>query len=117
MLRPFHIALIELKRYVGSWGELAFSLALPIVLFALMYGVFGGETSFHATAEIVDLDQGIHARALIDRLDAIEEITVRERTLDDANSALDRSAILTVVVIPSGFSAGLEGGDPVAITF
>ena len=117
MLRPLHIALLELKRYVVTPGELAFSLALPIVLFALMYGALGGDQSFHATAHIVDLDQGIHSRALIDSLDSMEEITVRERTLNDANQALDRSAILTAVVIPAGFSAGLEGGEPVAITF
>lgn len=117
MLRPLHIALLEVKRYLISSQELAFSLALPIVLFALMYGAFGGEQSFHATADIVDLDQGVHSRALIDSLDAMEEITVRERTLDDANSALDRSAILTAVVIPVGFSAGLDSAEPVSITF
>ena len=117
MLLPLHIALIELKRYLVNRGELGFSLALPVVLFALMYGAFGGEESFHATAHVVDLDGGAHSRALIDHLDAMEEITVRERTLNDANDALDRSAILTAVVIPSDFSAGLENGDPVAITF
>ncbi len=117
MLRPLHIALLEVKRYVVSSQELAFSVALPIVLFALMYGAFGGEESFHATAHIVDLDRGVHARTLIERLDDLDEITVRERTLEDANNALDRSAILTAVVIPDGFSAGLEGGEPVAITF
>ena len=117
MLLPLHIALIELKRYLVNRGELGFSLALPVVLFALMYGAFGGEESFHATAHVVDLDGGAHSRALIDRLDAMEEITVRERTLNDANDALDRSAILAAVVIPSDFSAGLENGDPVAITF
>ncbi len=117
MLLPLHIALIELKRYLVNWGELGFSLALPVVLFALMYGAFGGEESFHATAHVVDLDSGTHSRELIDRLDAMEEIIVRERTLEDANDALDRSAILTAVVIPSGFSDGLETGNAVAITF
>ncbi len=117
MLRPLHIALLEVKRYLVSIQELAFSVALPIVLFALMYGAFGGEESFHATAHVVDLDNGTYARSLIDRLNALDEITVRERTLDDANKALDRSAILTAVVIPVGFSAGIEAGEPVAITF
>ena len=117
MLRPLHIALIELKRYLVNRGELGFSLALPIVLFALMYGAFGGEESFHATAHVVDLDGGTHARVLIERLDAMEEITVRGRTLDEANDALERSVILTAVVIPSGFSDGFESGDPIAITF
>ena len=114
---PIHIALLELKRFLVSRGELGFSLALPVVLFALMYGAFGGEESFHATAHMVDLDQGNHSRTLIDRLDAMEELTVRERTLEDADRALDRSAILTAVVIPSGFSAALENGDSAAITF
>ena len=114
---PIHIALLELKRFLVSRGELGFSLALPVVLFALMYGAFGGEESFHATAHMVDLDQGNHSRTLIDRLDAMEELTVRERTLEDADRALDRSAILTAVVIPSGFSAALENGDTAAITF
>ena len=117
MMLPLHIALVELKRYAVNRGELGFSLALPIVLFALMYGAFGGEESFHATAHVVDLDGGAHSRALIERIDAMEEITVRERTLDDANDALDRSAILSAAVIPAGFSAGLEDGEPVAITF
>ena len=117
MLRPLHIALVELKRYLVNKGELGFSMALPIVLFALMYGAFGGEESFHATAHVVDLDQGVQSRALIERLDVMEEITVRERTPDDADEAWQRSAILTAVVIPSGFSEGLETGDPVAVTF
>ena len=114
---PIHIALLELKRFLVSRGELGFSLALPVVLFALMYGAFGGEESFHTTAHMVDLDQGNHSRTLIDRLDAMEELTVRERTLEDADRALDRSAILTAIVIPSGFSAALENGDSAAITF
>ena len=96
---------------------MAFSIALPIVLFALMYGAFGGEESFHATANIVDLDGGPHARDLINRLDALDEITVRERTLQDADTALDRSAILMAVVIPAGFSATLDTGDTASLLF
>lgn len=109
MFLPAHIALLELKRYLTNRGELAFSIALPIVLFALMYGAFGGdEASFHATVDIVDLDGGVHARALVDRLDSLDQITVRERSLADADAALERSAILSVVVIPTGFSAALD---------
>ena len=70
-----------------------------------MYGAFGGEESFHATANVVDLDGGAHARTLIEQLDALDEITVRERSLQDADAALDRSAILLAVVVPAGFSA------------
>ena len=82
-----------------------------------MYGAFGGEESFHATANIVDLDGGPHAQDLINRLDALDEITVRERTLQDADTALDRSAILMAVVIPAGFSATLDTGDTAPLLF
>ena len=117
MLRPLYIAFLELKRYLVNPGELSFSIALPIVLFALMYGAFGGETSFHATADVVNLDTGEYGGRLIERLDALGEITVRERTQEDADSALERSAILTAVVIPAGFSAVLEAGEPTSLLF
>ncbi len=108
MLLPLHIALFELKRYLTNKGELAFSLALPIAVFALIYGAFGGSESFSATAEVVDLDGGTQARALIDQLDALDEISVKERTLEDANAGLERSAILTALVIPNDFGDSLE---------
>ena len=117
MLRPIYIALFELKRYLTNKGELAFSIALPIALFALMYGAFGGDTDFNATVDIVDLDGGVHARELIDRLDALDELSVRERDLENAESALERSAVLFVVVIPDGFTSGLKSGEAPRLTY
>ena len=117
MFRPIHIALFELKRYLTSKGELAFSIALPIALFALIYGAFSGDTDFNATVDVVDLDGGIHARELINRVDALDELSVRERDLEDAENALERSAILFVVVIPDGFTSGLESGRPPRLTY
>ena len=117
MLRPLHIAFLDLKRFLLNPGELAFSVALPVLLFALMYGAFGGDSGFHATAHVVNLDGGEYGRELIERLDGMDEITVRERTPADADGALDRSAILTAVVIPAGFSDALEAGEPTHILF
>ncbi len=117
MLRPFHIAFLDLKRYLLNPGELAFSIALPILLFALMYGAFGGDSSFHATAHVVNLDSGEYGRRLIERLDGMDEISVRERTMEDADGALERSAILTAVVIPAGFSDALDAGEPTRLLF
>lgn len=118
MLRPLYIAFLDLKRFLLDPGELAFSIALPILLFALMYGAFGGEdTSFHATAHVVNLDGGEYGRELISRLDGMDEVSVRERTIEDADAALERSAILTAVVIPVGFSDALEAGEPTHILF
>ncbi len=117
MFRAVHIATFELKRYLTNRGELAFSLALPIALFALMYGAFGGETSFSATVNVVDLDGGPYARTLIDRLDDFDGLSVRERDIEDADDALDRSAVLLVLVIPNGFTSELDSGDSPRLIF
>ena len=117
MLRPFVVAWVELKRFGVDRGALAFSIALPIALFSLMYGVFGGGTSFSATASMVDLDGGPVAARLLDRISAVDGLTVEMLTEAEADSALDRSRILTAVVIPAGFSGKLEAGDPASVLF
>ena len=117
MLRPFVVAWVELKRFGADRGALAFSIALPIALFSLMYGVFGGGTSFSATASMVDLDGGPVAAKLLDRISAVDGLTVELLTEAEADSALDRSRILTAVVIPAGFSGKLEAGDPASVLF
>ncbi len=117
MLRPWHIAVLEVKRFVVDPGRLAFSLALPIVLFALMYGAFSEAGQFNGTAHLVDLDEGPMARELIARLQRVDGLQVKLHTSADADQALDRANILAVAVIPDGFSEGLTAGSPVSITF
>lgn len=111
MLRPVLVAVLEMKRFLTDRGDLAFSLALPIALFALMYGAFGGGgVSFHGTAHVVDLDGGAAAQRLLSRLDAIDAVSVRHYSLEDADAAMDRAAVATVIVIPAGFTSSLEAG-------
>ena len=117
MLRPLYIALLELKLFLNNRAELAFSIALPILLFALMYGALSSNTEVFTPASVVDLDGGPHARELVRRLDSLAEIEVEERTEADADAALDRSAILFAVVIPAGFSEALEAGKPAPLVF
>ena len=115
MLRPVLIASIELKRYFSDKAEMAFSIALPIVMFALMYGAFGGEPSVSITAHVVNLDDGPVSGELLQRLEAVEGVTVELHDSAEADSALDRSAILTAFVIPAGFSSDLRDGRPARI--
>ena len=117
MLRPVHIALLDLKLFLNNRAELAFSIALPILLFALMYGALSSESDVFTPASVVDLDGGPHARELVDRLDSLASLEVEERTEADAAAALDRSAILFAVVIPAGFSEALEAGEPAPLVF
>lgn len=115
MVRPFLLALLEVKRFLADRGALAFSIALPILLFALMLGVFGGETSFNTTAHVADLDGGDAARKLVERIEDVDGIDVRLYTEERLDDALDRSAVLTGFVIPAGFTTALESGTPVAV--
>lgn len=115
MTRPFFIAVFELRRYLADRGELAFGIALPIALFALMYGTFSGEPSFNGTAPIVDLDGGVVTGEILQRLDAIGGLTVELLSDDEATAKLDRSAILTAVVFPAGFSEAVVAGEPAQV--
>ena len=117
MTRPAHIALLELKLFLNNRAELAFSIALPILLFALMYGALSSDSEVFTPASVVDLDGGIHARELVARLDSLPEVEVEERTEADADAALDRSAILFALVIPEGFSDALDAGEPAPLVF
>ena len=117
MLRPIFILWLEAKRYLTDRGDLAFSLALPIVLFALFYGAFGGEVTFRGTAHVVDLDRGPLAQELVTRLESVDELKVDMLTEEEADRDLDRSRIVTAFVIPAGFSEGLRSGEPVSLTW
>ena len=117
MTRPLYIALLELKLFLNNRAELAFSIALPILLFALMYGALSSDSELFTPASVVDLDGGPHARELVRRLDSLSAVDVKERTGADADAALERSAILFAVVIPDGFSEALEAGEPVPLVF
>ncbi len=117
MLRPVYIALLELKLFLNNRAELAFSIALPILLFALMYAALSTESDVFTPASVVDLDGGAQAWELVARLDSLDAVQVEERTESDAIAALDRSAILFAVVIPAGFSEAMEAGEPTPLVF
>ncbi|MEE9491093.1 MAG: hypothetical protein V3V80_02170, partial [Dehalococcoidia bacterium] len=72
-IRPLLVALLQVRIYLQDKGDLAFSLLLPIAIFALMYGAFGGQTLFHGTAHIVNQDQeGTYSALLIERLEGVD---------------------------------------------
>jgi ABC-2 type transport system permease protein len=117
MKRALFITLNEVRLYLQDKGDLAFSLLLPIVTFALMYGAFGGHTLFEATASIVDEDGGPYAARLIQGIDSIDGISVEKLTAAQADSRLERSDLLLALVIPPGFSSTLEAGGQARLIF
>lgn len=112
MKRALTITLNEVRLYLIDKGDLAFSLLLPILTFALMMGAFGGDTQFKATASIVNEDNGAYSQEIIRQLDAIDGVSVDIISADKANTLLDRSNLLIAFFIPAGFSDNLTSGSP-----
>ena len=112
MIKSLHVALLETKIFLKDKAGLAFSLLLPIAIFSLMYGAFGGQTLFYGTAHVVNLDDsGAHAQSLIYQLNEVENLDIVMLTEAEAQRKLDRSDILIAFYIPEDFSADIESGQ------
>ena len=117
MKRALIVALREVKAYFQDKGDLAFSLLLPIITFALIYGAFGGSGLFHGTAYIVNQDiNGIYGQQLIDAVKKQDNLDLQLLSFADAESKLNRSDVNLVFLIPADFSANLDKGQPAEIT-
>ncbi|OGN99062.1 MAG: hypothetical protein A2Y89_05470 [Chloroflexi bacterium RBG_13_51_18] len=117
MKRALFITLNEVRLYLQDKGDLAFGLLLPVLTFALMYGAFGGETMFKATANIVNEDSGVYSQQLIEKLDSIDGISIDVMTAADADIKLERSDILLALFIPADFSETLSSGGKAELVF
>lgn len=117
MKKALFIMLKETRDFLQDKGDLAFSLLLPVLIFALMYGAFGNNIQFNGTAYIVNEDAGKYSAQLIQRLESYSGLTVQNLTAADADSKLSRSAILLAVFIPEDFSENLTGNKSTQIVF
>jgi len=118
VLRPLIVALREVRTYLQDKADLAFSLLLPIALFALMYGAFGGQSMFHGTAYVVNEDQGsTYSAVFVERLGEVENLDVQLLSMEEADSRLESSDLLMVLCIPKGFSDELNSGQPAQLVF
>lgn len=118
MNRAFIVAIREVRTYLQDKADLAFGLLLPIVIFALMYFAFGGDTLFHGTAHVVNEDEGgAYSTVFLEQLEAIDVLDVELYTAEEADKKLDDSNLLMVIYIPEDFSANLTAGEPAQLLF
>ncbi len=118
MKKALFIALKEVRDFLQDKGDLSFSLLLPIITFALIYGAFSGNLQFNGTAYVVNEDTGgKYSAMLIQRLNTYKGLTVQIISAADADSRLSRSAILMAVFIPPDFSVKLASGQPTQLIF
>ena len=118
MMKPLFVALREVRAYLRDKGDLAFSLLLPIVTFALMYGAFGGQDMFHATAIVVNEDAGgTYSTLLLEQINGLDSLDVELISMSEAERKLERSDLLMVLYIPEGFSRRMESGEATQLVF
>lgn len=118
MIRALTVAAREVRSYIRDKRELAFSLLLPVAIFAMMYGAFGGPSLFHGTAYVVNDDPvGVYSALLLKRLGEIDSIDVEMLQSQDAEQRLAKSDIQLFVYIPPDFSKNLASGWPAQLVF
>jgi ABC-2 type transport system permease protein len=118
MIRPLLVALKEVRVYIQDKGDLGFSLLLPIITFALIYGAFGGQSVFHGTIRVVNEDGGgTYSALLLEQLDGLDNLDVELLSRSEADIKLERSDLLMVLFIPEGFSSKLNSGEPTQLLF
>ncbi len=112
------IALKEVRDFLQDKGDLSFSLILPVAIFALMYGAFGGNLQFNGTAYIVNEDQGgQYSTLLLQRLESYKGLTLQMLSASESDSKLSRSDIVLALYIPQGFSDKLAADQPAQLNF
>ena len=112
------MALREVRSYLQDKGDLAFTLLLPIGIFALMYCAFGGETLFHGTAYIVNQDPGgKYSTLLLDRLEKLDNLEVTLISASEAEDKLQKANLQMVTYIPPEFSNNLVRGKTAQLVF
>ena len=117
MTKPLLVALLQVRIYLRDKGDLAFSLLLPIAIFALSYGAFG-EITFRGTAHVVNEDrEGAYSTEFVERLDGVDGVKVELLSKESADAKLDRADLLLVLYIPEDFSDKLDSGEPAQLVF
>jgi len=112
MAKSLQVALLEVRQYLRDRGDLAFSLLLPIAIFALMYGAFGGQTQFHGTANVVNEDRGgTYSSLFLQQLEQQPSLNIQMLSSSDADTKLQKADIEMVIIIPNGFSDKLANGQ------
>ncbi|HTZ10102.1 MAG TPA: ABC transporter permease [Acidimicrobiales bacterium] len=114
------IAAKDLRQRLRDRSALVLGLLAPLGVAALMSLAFGATTDFHLTMGVVDADRGPVAAGIVDALrgPGLRGI-VSVRPLASgpaARAAVRQGRVDAALVIPSGFSASVEGAHPDALT-
>ncbi|MFH1474856.1 MAG: ABC transporter permease [Chloroflexota bacterium] len=111
------IALKDLRQKLRDRSVLLMAVLAPLGLAFLFSTMLPDQDTFHTTYAVVDLDGGEVARGLVDGplagLSTAGVATlVTTGTEAEARAAVDADDVAAAVVIPAGFTAAVEAGQP-----
>jgi len=120
--RIVSIAWLYIKTTYTSRATLIFTIAMPLLFTfvlgqALEAGFSEDEIQTTWPLAVVDIDESAWSRDLVDRLEEDPSVEVRIMDIDSASALLDDQALSAALVIPFGFGAGIDAGDPVTAGF
>ena len=115
------IAAKDLRQKIRDRSAIIISVLAPFVLAALFSMMIPSQDTFHASYAVADLDGGSIAKALVDgplagladsNVATISTVTSE----DEARSRVSGGTVDAAVVIPAGFSAAVQAGQPAQLT-
>jgi ABC-2 type transport system permease protein len=111
------IAAKDLRQKVRDRSVLLMAVLAPLGLAFLFSTMIPDQDTFHATYAVVDLDRGAVSRGLVDGplagLSTAGVATlVPTATEAEGRAAVDAGDVAAAIVIPSGFTAAVQAGEP-----
>jgi ABC-2 type transport system permease protein len=111
------IAARDLRQKLRDRSVLLIAVASPLGLAILFSTLIPTQATFHVTYAVVDLDGGQAARGLVDgALAGLAEAGVADiqptATEAEARAAVEAGDVAAAIVIPAGFTAAVEAGQP-----
>jgi ABC-2 type transport system permease protein len=98
-------------------SNIFFVFVFPILIILLLGVMFGGGFDAKLAVHVAG-EEGPLAASLVDALDALDDISVERFASPEAlTDAVQRGAVTAGVLVPSGYDAGLMGGQPVEVGF
>ncbi|MGW8250543.1 MAG: ABC transporter permease, partial [Anaerolineales bacterium] len=119
-MKSLSIAVKDLQILFKDRGEVLTLFLLPlifIIVFSGALGALGGDEEVaRLTLPVVDLDGGEAAQALLVGLDSAGGLQTKLYEEAAARSQLETNDINRMLVIPAGFTSGMELGEQVELT-
>ena len=118
-MKTLSIAWKDMQILFKDRGVVIQLFLLPLMFVVVLTGALGaigrGEEDTRIPLAVVNLDGGPLVQALLDNIDAAGGVSVEAYDESEAATKLDEGELDRVLTIPAGFSAGLEGGQPVPL--